>query len=170
MSSPQPERPDTGAQADAASAPDPMKSFHALIAGTLILQAIVLALSLLVVAKFDGVSAGVWVVLGLVVVLIVSARYAGHDRLLRLILGLQVVLIACAFFRVALGVIGVLFLGVWLYLWWIRRDVARRMAAGTLPAQQARAATPGAASPNRSPGEASPWAGSDADGASRELG
>jgi hypothetical protein len=38
----------------------------------------------------------------------------------------------------ALGVMGVVFLVVWGFLLWLRREVARRMAAGELPAQQVR--------------------------------
>jgi hypothetical protein len=36
----------------------------------------------------------------------------------------------------AVAIIGVLFLALWLWLLWLRRDVARRMAEGRLPSQQ----------------------------------
>jgi hypothetical protein len=118
---------------------DPLRSFRAIVAGSLVLEAIVAALSLLVIAKLGhGVAAdvGLWVVLGVVVVLLGTCGFAGRPRVLWFVLGIQPVLIACAYFSVALSIIGVIFLAIWGYLWWIRRDVARRMAEGRLPSQQ----------------------------------
>ncbi len=49
---------------------------------------------------------------------------------------LHVVMIASWGLLTALGAIGVLFSLVWVYLLWLRRDVAKRMAEGRLPSQQ----------------------------------
>jgi heme O synthase-like polyprenyltransferase len=38
--------------------------------------------------------------------------------------------------QTALGVVGVVFALVWVYVLWVRRDVARRIAEGSLPGQQ----------------------------------
>ena len=52
---------------------------------------------------------------------------------------LQAAVIVAGFVLVpALGVMGVVFAGVWAFLLWVRHDVARRQAAGELPAQQVR--------------------------------
>jgi uncharacterized membrane protein YvlD (DUF360 family) len=118
---------------------DPLGSFRGIVAGSLVLEAIVVALSLLVIAKLGhGVAAdvGLWVVLGVVVVLLGTCAVAGRPRVLWFVLGMQLVLIACAYFSVSVSIIGVIFLMIWGYLWWIRRDVARRMAEGRLPSQQ----------------------------------
>ena len=49
---------------------------------------------------------------------------------------LQGALIAFFVALPAVGVVGLLFLGVWIYMLWLRREVARRMAEGRLPSQQ----------------------------------
>jgi CBS domain containing-hemolysin-like protein len=116
-----------------------MRSFRGVVAGSLVMEAIVVALSMLVVAKLGtgiGSVVGLWVVLGVVVALLSTCAFAGKPRVLWLVLALQLLLIACAAFSVAVAVIGAIFLAIWGYLWWIRRDVARRMAEGRLPSQQ----------------------------------
>ena len=52
------------------------------------------------------------------------------------VIALQAILIAGFFAVTEVGVIGVLFGLVWTYLFWLRRDVAKRMAEGRLPSQQ----------------------------------
>jgi hypothetical protein len=118
---------------------DPLRSFRGIVAGSLVLEAIVVALSLLVLAKLGrGAAAdvGLWVVLAVVALLLGTCAFAGRPRVLWFALGMQLVLIACAYFSVSVSVIGVIFLAIWGYLWWIRRDVARRMTEGRLPSQQ----------------------------------
>lgn len=120
-----------------------MKSFRAVMAGTLVIEAIVVALVLLVVAKFDGgvSSAPGIVVLVLVVALLVTCGLLRYRWTAAMALALQLVMIGSAFLSVPLAVIGVLFLLVWCCLLWLRREVARRMAEGSLPSQQQDAAT-----------------------------
>ncbi|SFW73815.1 DUF4233 domain-containing protein [Amycolatopsis australiensis] len=117
---------------------DPMKGFRGVMSGTLILEAITVALALPVVDKFGGgISTGTgWTVVAVAVVLVLTCGFVKRPWAVPLILALQVVLIALVFWLPAIAVMGVLFLAVWLWLLWLRRDVARRMAAGTLASQQ----------------------------------
>ncbi|MCR6483355.1 DUF4233 domain-containing protein [Amycolatopsis sp. OK19-0408] len=123
---------------------DPMKGFRGVMSGTLIMEAITVALALPVVNKLGGgISTGTgWTVIAVAAVLIVTCGFVKRPWAVPLILGLQVVLIALVFWLPAIAVLGVLFLAVWLWLLWLRKDVARRMAAGTLASQQ-----PGAGQP-----------------------
>ncbi|MGH3436291.1 MAG: DUF4233 domain-containing protein [Sciscionella sp.] len=130
---------------NAAQAPDspqpvkgPMRSFRGVMAGTLVIEAVVVALALLVVAKSTGgLDRTVGWVIGVVVLALLATcgflRRPGAQGVIAL---LQVVMIACVFLSVPLAVIGVIFALVWGCLFWMRFDVARRMARGQLPSQQ----------------------------------
>ncbi|HEX4722086.1 MAG TPA: DUF4233 domain-containing protein [Pseudonocardiaceae bacterium] len=117
---------------------DPMKGFRGVMAGTLVLEAIVVALSLLVVAKLDGgLASGAGVVVGVVaVVLVALCCVLRRPWVIPVLWVAQVALIGCVFTAPAVGIIGVVFALIWGFLLWLRRDVARRMAAGELPSQQ----------------------------------
>jgi len=117
---------------------DPMKGFRGVMSGTLILEAITVALALPVVNKFGGgISTGTgWTVIGIAVVLVVLCGMVKRPWAVPVIIALQVALIALVFWLPAIAVLGMIFLAVWLWLLWLRRDVARRMAAGTLASQQ----------------------------------
>lgn len=121
-----------------APAVDPMKGFRGVMAGTLVLEAIVVALALLVVAKLDGgleTLDGV-VVGAVVVVLLACCALLRFTWTIALIAAAQVALICCVIDSPAVAIIGVLFALIWGYLLWLRWDVARRMAQGRLPSQQ----------------------------------
>ncbi|MPY79030.1 MAG: DUF4233 domain-containing protein [Actinophytocola sp.] len=117
---------------------DPMKSFRGVMAGTLIMEAITIGLALPVVAQLGGgvTSAQGWATIAIAVAHLVVCGLLRFAWTRPVILALQLVLVGFFVTLVAIGVIGVLFLGVWLYLFWLRHDVAKRMAAGTLPSQQ----------------------------------
>ena len=117
---------------------DPMKGFRGVMSGTLILEAITVALALPVVNKFGGgISTGVgWTVLAIAVALVVLCGTVKRPWAVPAIIALQVALIVMVFWLPAIAVLGAIFLGVWLWLLWLRRDVARRMAEGTLASQQ----------------------------------
>ncbi len=116
---------------------DPMKGFRGVMAGTLVLEAVVVALALLVVAKLDGgLATGAGIVVGAVVVLlVVTCGLLRRPWAVWLVVAAQVALLACVVSAPAVGLIGGLFALVWGFLLWLRRDVARRMAAGELPSQ-----------------------------------
>lgn len=119
-------------------AKDPMKSFRGVMAGALIMEAITVGLALPVIARLGGgIGSGKgWAVIGIALALIVCCGLLKRSWVVPVILALQVALIAFVFSITAIGVIGLLFLAFWLWALWLRRDVARRMAAGTLPSQQ----------------------------------
>lgn len=127
---PRPDRP----------AVDPMKGFRGVMAGTLVLEAVVVALSLLVVAKlYGGLNTSAGVLVGVViVVLLLTCALLRRRWSLGVIAAAQLALICCFLLgSPGVGVVGVLFTLIWCYLLWLRWDVARRMAAGRLPSQQA---------------------------------
>ncbi|AXB47737.1 DUF4233 domain-containing protein [Amycolatopsis albispora] len=119
-------------------AKDPLKSFRGVMAGTLIMEAIVVALALPVVAQLGGgLTSGIgWAVIAIAVVMGVLCGFLSKPWAVPAILVLQGALIAFFFALPAVAVIGFVFLALWLWLLWLRRDVARRMAEGRLPSQQ----------------------------------
>ncbi|HEV2783855.1 MAG TPA: DUF4233 domain-containing protein [Actinophytocola sp.] len=120
------------------SAPDPLRSFRGVVLATLILEGVVMLLALPVVAKLGG-GLATWqgvLVGGLALVLFLACGVAGRPWVVAAALGLHVVMIASWFAVSAVGVLGVIFGLVWGCLWWLRHDVARRMAEGRLPGQQ----------------------------------
>ncbi|WP_409496302.1 DUF4233 domain-containing protein [Amycolatopsis sp. cmx-11-12] len=119
-------------------AKDPMKSFRGVMAGSLIMEGITVALALPVVAKLGGGVGSFtgWSVIVLAVALIALCGFLKKPWAVPAVLVLQVALIAFFVALPAVAILGAVFLGFWLWLLWLRRDVARRMAAGTLPSQQ----------------------------------
>jgi hypothetical protein len=118
--------------------PDPWKSFRGVMAGTLILEAIVVLLALPVVARIGGgvtVASGGYLV-GLALVLVLFAGIQGRSWAIWANLALQVVVIAGVVVDGAIGFIGVVFLGVWLLIAYLRFEVLRRQKHGLLPGQQ----------------------------------
>ena len=128
---------------EAASTPaplkkDPLKAFRGIMAGTLILEVIVVALALPVIAKLHGgvgTLAG-WVAFGFIAVFIAMCAFVRRPWAIAAVAGLHVLLIATWILLPALGVIGVIFGLVWIYMLWLRKDLLKRMAEGRLPAQQ----------------------------------
>ncbi|MCV7338721.1 MULTISPECIES: DUF4233 domain-containing protein [Mycolicibacterium] len=108
------------------------------MAGTLILEAIVVLLALPVV----GVSGTglTWTsggfVVGLAVVLILMSGIQGRPWAIWANLGIQLVVIAGALIHGAIGFIGVIFAVVWLLIVYLRGEVKRRQDRGLLPGQQ----------------------------------
>lgn len=123
---------------DKPAPPDPWKSFRGVMAGTLILEAIVVLLALPVVgvsgAGLTWVSGGF--VVGLAVVLILMSGLQGRSCAIWANLGIQLVVIAGAFVHGAIGFIGVIFAVVWLLIVYLRAEVKRRQERGLLPSQQ----------------------------------
>ncbi|OBC15908.1 hypothetical protein A5784_27840 [Mycobacterium sp. 852013-50091_SCH5140682] len=117
--------------------PDPWKSFRGVMAGTLILEAIVVLLALPVVATGAGLT--VWsggYLVGLAVVLILMAGMQGRPWALWVNLALQFVVIAGVVIHAGIGFIGLVFLLVWLLILYLRGEVKRRQDRGLLPGQQ----------------------------------
>jgi hypothetical protein len=119
------------------TAPDPMKGFRGVMAAVLILEAIVVLLALLVVAKMDGGVASWqgWLVGSLAVAMILACGVVGRPWGVWVAVGLQAAMILCFFAVPALGAIGVVFGLAWAWMLWMRQDVAKRMAEGRLTSQ-----------------------------------
>ncbi|MGX9792521.1 DUF4233 domain-containing protein [Mycobacterium sp. MMS18-G62] len=119
-------------------APDPWRSFRGVMAGTLILEAIVVLLAIpVVVVSHDGLTplTGTYLI-GMAVLLVVLAGVQGRPWAIWVNLGIQVVLIAGWAVHGAVGFIGVIFAGVWLLILYLRNEVLRRQKRGLLPGQQ----------------------------------
>ncbi|WP_264026987.1 DUF4233 domain-containing protein [Mycolicibacterium pyrenivorans] len=133
------EKPPPGEPGVAAgSAPDPWKSFRGVMAGTLILEAIVVLLALPVVdAVGGGLSTGSTIyVVGVAVLLVLMAGIQGRSWAIWADLGVQLLLIAGWVVYPGIGFIGLLFTVVWLLLVYLRAEVLRRQKRGLLPGQQ----------------------------------
>lgn len=118
--------------------PDPWKSFRGVMAGTLILEVIVVLLALPVVSVFhDGLtplSSGY--LIGMAIVLALMSGMQGRSWALTANIGIQFVLILGAFIDVTIGIVGIIFLLVWVLIWYLRYEVKRRQDRGLLPGQQ----------------------------------
>lgn len=118
--------------------PDPWKSFRGVMAGTLILEVIVVLLALPVVSVASGgltVASGGFLI-GFAVVLILMAGLQGRPWALGVNLALQVVLIAGWVVHPLVGVVGIIFAAVWGLIAYLRAEVKRRQDRGLLPGQQ----------------------------------
>jgi Protein of unknown function (DUF4233) len=120
------------------AAPDPWKSFRGVMAGTLILEAIVVLLALPVVSvSEDGLTAtSGGFIIGFAVVLFLLTGMQGRSWALWANLAVQAVLIAGWFINAMVGFIGVIFTGVWILIAYLRTEVKRRQDSGQLPGQQ----------------------------------
>ena len=123
---------------DQPAAPDPWKSFRGVMAGTLILEAIVVLLALPVVSVADGGLTPVTgtYLIGMAVLLILLAGVQGRPWAIWVNLGIQLVLIAGWAIHGAVGFIGLIFASVWLLILYLRSEVKRREERGLLPGQQ----------------------------------
>nr|WP_090274262.1 DUF4233 domain-containing protein [Mycolicibacterium komanii]CRL67200.1 putative integral membrane protein [Mycolicibacterium komanii] len=121
-----------------AQQPDPWKSFRGVMAGTLILEAIVVLLALPVVANLGGglTRATGGFLIGMAVVLVLLAGVQGKPWAIWVNVGIQLVLIAGVVLDGAIAFVGVIFLIVWLIIARLRAEVLRRQKRGLLPGQQ----------------------------------
>ncbi|MGH3784576.1 MAG: DUF4233 domain-containing protein [Pseudonocardiaceae bacterium] len=114
--------------------PDPLRGLRGIFAGTLVMEAIVVGLALLVVSRIGGAlaaPAGCYTA-ALALAMVVAAFVQRHSWGLGLALALQVAMVAGWFASPALGALGLLFLLVWGFLLYLRWAVVRqqRLPAG----------------------------------------
>ena len=115
------------------TAPDPMKGLRGIFAATLVLEAVVVALALLL-PGVEGAASGA--IAGLAGLLVVASGLQRRPWGLGVALVLQAFMIAGGLLVPALGFMGVVFGLVWAFLLYLRHDVAQKMARGELPSQQ----------------------------------
>ena len=118
--------------------PDPWKSFRGVMAGTLILEAIVVLLALPVVSFSQGglTTLSGWFLIGFAVILVLLAGMQGRSWALWANLAMQVVLVVGWLVHPAIGFIGLVFAAVWVLIAYLRAEVKRRQEHGLLPGQQ----------------------------------
>lgn len=120
---------------------DPWKGLRGIMAGTLVLEAIVIGLVLTVIARVDGGAHfqpwKVWYVSLLAVAMIVAAGLQRRSWAVPMNITLAGLAVAGWAVHWSMGVCGVMFAVVWAYILYLRRDVERRVVAGQLPSQQA---------------------------------
>jgi hypothetical protein len=108
------------------------------MAGTLILEAIVIGLAFPIVWRVGGgltLWSGIYLG-GLMLAMILGSGLQGRSWALPYDLALQVVAIGGWAIHWSIGVVGVVFGIVWLYIAYIKRDVRLRMERGLLNGQE----------------------------------
>lgn len=121
-----------------APATDPWKGFRGVMAGALILEAITVLLALPVVASVGG-GLEWWSTAYLVVlaaVLVVGSGLQRRPWAILFNLGLQIFVMAGTFIHLSIGIIGIVFAAVWVFILVLRADVKKRMEMGLLPSQR----------------------------------
>ncbi|MGE2714973.1 DUF4233 domain-containing protein [Mycolicibacterium litorale] len=120
--------------------PDPWKSFRGVMAGTLILEAIVVLLALPVVGSVGGglTAASTAYLIGFAVLLLLMCGIQGRPWAIWADLAVQIGLIAGWVIYPGVGVMGVIFAVVWLMIVYLRAEVLRRQKRGLLPGQTPR--------------------------------
>ncbi|MDT5130812.1 MAG: hypothetical protein QOE41_123 [Mycobacterium sp.] len=121
-----------------AGSPDPWKSFRGVMAGTLVLEAIVVLLALPVVAVVGRglTAASSTYVIGVAAVLVLLSALARRPWAIWVNLAMQLVVIAGVVVHPSIGFIGAIFTAVWLLIVYLRGEVLRRQKRGLLPGQQ----------------------------------
>ena len=120
---------------------DPWKSFGAVMAATLILEAIVVLLAIPVVGAVGGglSPSSLGYLIGLAALLILLTGLQRRPWAIWVNLGAQAVLVAGFLVYPGVGFIGLLFTGLWLLIAYLRAEVRRRQEYG----QQQRQPPPG---------------------------
>lgn len=118
---------------------DPLKGLRGVVAGTLVMEAIVLGLALLVILKVD--SGSMWTtpnitfVSGLAIAHLVLAFFQRFNWGLPASLALQVVGLGGFFIHWSIGAVVVIFILVWWYVLSLRKNLIERMKRGLLVTQ-----------------------------------
>lgn len=118
---------------------DPLKGLRGVMAGTHIMEAIVILLVLTVITRVDAGSAATTFnmsyVIGLGVAMIAAAFLQKAKWADWLNIALQVLAIAGFIVHPAMGAMGVIFALCWWYIYHLRSNLMRRMKRGLLPSQ-----------------------------------
>ncbi|OBG75609.1 hypothetical protein A5714_23995 [Mycobacterium sp. E2462] len=108
--------------------PDPWRSFAAVMAATLFLEAIVVLLAIPVVGAVGGglTSLSLSYLIGLAALLVLLGGVQRKPWAIWVNLGVQVLLLAGFALYPGVGIIGVLFTGLWALIAYFRAEVRRR--------------------------------------------
>ncbi|GAB36419.1 DUF4233 domain-containing protein [Gordonia otitidis] len=117
---------------------DPWKGLRGVMAGTMVLEIIVMILTFPIVARVgNGLTWVSGTYLGVVTLLMVLAvGMQKRPQALNIDLALQVLVIIGGVFHWSIAVIGVIFGCVWLYIRYIKGDVQKRIDRGLLYGQE----------------------------------
>lgn len=117
---------------------DPWKGLRGVMAGTMVLEIIVMILTFPIVARVgNGLTWVSGTYLGVVTLLMVLAvGMQKRPQALNVDLALQVLVIIGGVFHWSIAVIGVIFGCVWLYIRYIKGDVQKRIDRGLLYGQE----------------------------------
>ena len=117
---------------------DPWKGLRGVMAGTMVLEIIVMILTFPIVARVgNGLTWVSGTYLGVVTLLMVLAvGMQKRPQALNIDLALQVLVIIGGVFHWSIAVIGVIFGCVWLYIRYIKGDVQKRIDRGPLYGQE----------------------------------
>lgn len=108
-----------------------MRGLRGIFAGTLVMEAIIVGLALLVIDRLGGGIGGPasWYTGGLALAMVAAAFVQRRRWGLGLALSLQAAMVGGWFAQPALGALGLLFILVWSYLLYVRWAVMRRLRA-----------------------------------------
>ena len=119
---------------------DPWKGLRGIMAGTLVLEAIVIGLVLTVIARLDDGAHfqpwKVWFVSLLAIAMLVASGLQRRSWAIPMNVALATLAVMPGWVvHWSMGVCGLMFAAVWAYILFLRRDLSRRMAGGYLPSQ-----------------------------------
>lgn len=118
---------------------DPWKGLRGVMAGTLVMEAIVIGLVLTVIARIDdGAHFQTWKIVyvsALAIAMVVASGLQRRPWALALDLVLAALAVIGWVVHPSMGIAGLLFAGVWAYMLYLRRDLRRRIAGGYLASQ-----------------------------------
>ncbi|GAB3597002.1 hypothetical protein CFAEC_10465 [Corynebacterium faecale] len=118
---------------------DPMKGIRGVMAGTLVMEAITMGLVLTVILRVDNGAYWTtfnWVyVTAVAVAMLLAAFLQRFSWAIPLNIALQVFALAGVFIHYSMGIVAVIFILVWVYLFYLRKNMMERMKRGLLPTQ-----------------------------------
>lgn len=118
---------------------DPMKGIRGVMAGTLVMEAITIALVLTVILRVDNGAYWTtfnWVyVTAVAVAMLLAAFMQRFTWSIPMNIGLQVLALAGIFVHFSMGIVAVIFILVWAYLFYLRKNLIERMKRGLLTTQ-----------------------------------
>ena len=120
-------------------AKDPMKDIRGVMAGTLVMEAITMGLVLTVILRVDNGAYWTtfnWVyVTAVAVAMFLAAFLQRFSWSIPMNIALQVFALAGVFIHYSMGIVAVIFILAWAYLFYLRNNLIERMKRGLLTTQ-----------------------------------